>query len=302
MLREKIWMNGRYLDSAEGVINISTSTIHYGTSVFEGILCIMIKERGAIFRLQDHIDRLFESCAALNFKVTYSKEELCDVIINLVKIDGCSSCYIRPIIFSNTNYLNFKLKEDRLNVVILYKKFNNQIYQLQMRKKIKVIVSKRTRNLWTDNLAKVKISGKYMNSVMAKIEAKKDGCDDAILLSEGEIVSEATSSNIFIVRDGIVKTPPYSKALSGITQNSVMQIGRDLGFTVIEQDISLEELYSAEEVFLTNTAKGIISVSQVNSRRILDLSRRRITEVLRNKYIDIIKGKDQKYQEWLTYV
>ena len=302
MLREKIWMNGRYLDSAEGVINISTGTLHYGTSVFEGILCIMIKDRGAIFRLQDHIDRLFESAAALNLKVTYSKKELCDVIIKLVKIDGCSSCYIRPIIFKHTNYLDLELQKGRLNIAILYKKFNTQLYQLQMRRKIKVIVSKKIRNLWTDNLANVKISGKYMSSVMAKIEAKEDKCDDAILLGEGKMISEATSSNVFIVKDGIIKTPPHRNTLSGITQNSIMQIGRDLGFTVLEEDIRLDALYSADEVFLTNTAKGIISVSQINSRRILDLSRKRITEALRNKYIDIIKGKDSQYRKWLTYL
>lgn len=301
MMNGKIWMNGKYLNKNEGTINISTGALHYGTSIFEGILCIKIKNRCAIFCLQDHIDRLFESINVLNFKIQYSKEEICNAIINLVKVNRYSSCYIRPIIFKDTSYLDLESKKGRPIVAILCKRFNHNMFLLQMQKEVKVIVSKKTKNLWIDNLTKAKISGKYLNSVIAKKEAREKGFDDAILLNERGIVTEATSANIFFVKDETIKIPTRYNTLSGITQDSVIQIGRDLGYAVVEQDIKVDELYSADEIFLTNTAKGIISVSQVNSKKILDLSQKRITEVLRNKYINIIVGRDSAYQKWLTY-
>ena len=303
MLNEKIWMNGKYLDRDKGRINVSTAALHYGTSIFEGILCIATaSNRRAIFRLQEHIDRLFESGQVLDFEIAYSKEEFSNIIINLVKINKYNSCYIRPIIFQDIDYLNLGAQKENLNIAILCKKFNTLIYQLQMKKEVKVLISERVRNFWTNNLAKAKVSGKYLNSFIAKIEAREGRFDDAILLNEKGMVSEATASNIFIVKDGVIKTPRRNDTLNGITQNSVIEIARDIGYIVIEQDIKVDELYRADEIFLTNTARGIVSVYQVNSRKIIDSNQKCITTTLRGKYIDIIRGKDPKYHEWLTYI
>jgi len=303
MLNEKIWMNGRYLDRDDGIINVSTGALHYGTSIFEGILCIATEsKRSVIFRLQEHINRLFESAQVLGFKILYSKEELSNIIINLVKINKYNSCYIRPIIFQGIDYLNLGAKKENLNIAVLCKKFSALIYQLQMKKGVRVLISERTRNFWIDNLAKAKVSGKYLNSFIAKIEARKKRFDDAILLDEREMVSEATSSNIFIIKDGVIKTPSRKDTLNGITQSSVIEIGRNLGYNIVEEDIKVDELYRADEIFLTNTARGIISVYQVNSRKIIDSSQKYVTKTLRIKYIDIIRGKDSKYHDWLTYL
>lgn len=302
MLSEKIWLNGKYLDRSKGIVNISTEAFHYGTSVFEGILCIMTKYGSAIFRLKDHIDRMFESSLALDFKITYSKEELGNAVINLIKINKYDSCYIRPIIFKDIDYLELGSKKGGVSIAILCKRFSAQMYQLQMMKRLRLMVSEKTRNPWTGNLARAKISGKYLNSVIARIEARENRFDDAILLDAEGMVSEATSSNIFLVENRVVKTPSFKNTLKGITQDSVMQIGRDLGYIIIEQDMKIDELYSADEVFLTNTAQGIISISQINSEKIIDSSHKGVAKILRHRYINTIKGKDPRYQEWLTYL
>ena len=303
MLNEIIWMNGKYLDRGDGIINVSTGALHYGTSIFEGILCIATESRrSVIFRLQEHINRLFESAQVLDFKIPYSKEELSNIIINLVKINKYNSCYIRPIVFQDVDYLKLGTKKENLNIAVLCKKFSAILYQLQMKKGVRVLISERTRNFWIDNLAKAKGSGKYLNSFIAKIEARKKRFNDAILLNEREMVSEATSSNIFIIKDGVIKTPSRKNTLNGITQSSVIEIGRDLEYNVAEEDIKVDELYRADEIFLTNTARGIISVYQVNSRKIIDSSRKCLTKAIRSKYIDIIRGKDPKHHEWLIYI
>jgi len=304
MAEEKIWMCGEYLDKSKGTINISTSALHYGTSIFEGILCIMTggKNRSAIFRLYDHLERMFASAQVLNYKLPYSKEELGKAIINLIKINRFNSCYIRPIVFEDVDYLDFGRKKHNLNVVIMCKNFNHILYRWQMRKPSKVIISKNVTNSWPDILIKAKISGKYLNSIVAKRQAQDNGFNDAIILDSSGYVSEATSSNIFMVKDGVIKTPYRQHTLNGITQNSVIRIALDLGYSVSEENIKVSELLEADEVFLTNTALGIISVAQIDSRRIPVGSQKSPVKYLRSKYINIITGKDPKYPEWINYI
>ena len=296
MLKEKIWMNGKYIDKSEGVISVSIAALHYGTSIFEGILCIDSK----VFRLRDHIDRLFKSAEVLNYKIAYSKEELYSAIIELVRMNKYKSCYIRPLVFEDADFLDLRSK-GRLNSVILCKSFNTLMYAWQMKRKTNVMISKKTRSLWAAGLAHAKVSGKYLNSMIARIEARDAGFNDSILLDGAGRVSEATSSNVFIVKDEVIKTPQRSNTLNGITQDSVMRIGRDLGFTVIEKDIEPPELYNADEVFLTNTARGIVPVSQVDSKKILASNQKGIVKALSDRYIGIINGRDLEYQEWLSH-
>lgn len=293
---EKIWMNGKYLDKPDGIVNVSIAALHYGTSIFEGILCIDSK----VFRIQDHIDRLFESARVFDYRIGYSKEELYGAIIGLVKMNRYKSCYIRPIIFEDTDFLNMRSNKSCLNTIVLCKNFNASVYEWQMRKGVRVIISKKIRSLWATGLAQAKVSGKYLNSTIARIEARDNGANDAIFLDKEGKISEATSSNVFIAKNGILKTPCRANTLRGVTQDSIMRIGRDLGCSVIEQDMEPDDLYNADEVFLTNTARGVISVSQIDSKKIIDSTRKGMVKDLRARYIDIIKGKDLRYQEWLT--
>jgi len=164
------------------------------------------------------------------------------------------------------------------------------------------MISKTVRNLWPDVLIKAKISGKYLASVIARREAENNGFDDALLLDSPGNVSEATSSNIFIIKSGVIKTPRRENTLNGITQNSVMRIAKDFGYSVAEEDIKVEDLLDADEAFLTNTAAGIVPISSIDSKKVFERNKEGLVKILRDKYVNIITGKDPKYQEWLSYV
>ncbi len=304
MSKDRIWVNGEYLDKAEGVVSVSIAALHYGTSIFEGILCMEAGsgKRGAIFRLPEHLDRMLASAKALDYQVPFSKNELESAVSGLVKENRSNNVYIRPVIFENIDYLDFRLKKKNLNIVILGKNFNSAVYRWKMGHPRKVAISQTVTNAWPPVLVKAKISGKYLNSILARQEAVKKGFEDAIILDSQGCVSEATSANIFAVKDGVLKTPDRRNTLNGVTQNSVMRLAQDLGWTVIEDKIRPEELLEADEVFLTNTASGIVSVSQIDARRFSGRPEQSLVKELRNKYTEIITGKDAKYQEWLHFV
>lgn len=302
MSNQKIWMNGKYLDKSEGVTGLSTEALHYGTCVFEGVLCVKGKNGSAVFRLQDHINRMFRSIAPLNGILSYSEKEIGDAIMNLVKANKYDSCYIRPIVFKDADYLDFEPEGKRLNVAILCKRFKFWMYQHQMGRRIKAMVSKKIRSVWAEDLVDVKISGKYLNSLIAKKDAARAGFDDALFLDGNDMVSEGTSSNIFLVKGGVIKTPLCKNSLKGITQDSIMRIGKDLGYVTLRQDMTRNDLYDADELFFTSTARGIVSISHIDSKKIINPSKKEITSVLRARYIDTIRGKDSNYQEWLTLI
>jgi branched-chain amino acid aminotransferase len=176
------------------------------------------------------------------------------------------------------------------------------VYQLFMKKKVKVIVSRKVRNVWNGAIAQAKISGKYMLGTVAKMEAEDKGCLDAILLDNRNMVTEATSSNVFIVKDGALKTPGIDHALTGITRTSVIEIAKKMGIAVKEEDITCDELFDADEVFLSNTARGILSVSEIDAKTINNKSGKSPVDAIRDKYLDIIRGNDPDYKEWLTEV
>ena len=299
MKNTKIWVNGEYIDQVKGMVNVSLNTIHYGTSIFEGILCIGRARKRNIFRLWEHIERLYYSAKVLNFNLSYSKEEWYDAIEGLIKINDYSSCYIRPLIFMDASYLDLTPKK-KLSVIIMCKQLNTYLFLLQMRKKVKITVFENIQNTWKGALAKAKVSGKYINSVIANIEAKKKGFDDVILLNEHKKICEASSANVFVVKNGIIKTPFPDNILNGITRDSIIKIGQNLGYIFVEKDIEVDELYTADEIFLTSTARGVKLVSRVNSKKIVDSTKMKIGEVLQGKYIEIILGKDDKYDKWLS--
>lgn len=299
LMSEKFWINGEYSSKDEKPFSVSLSTIHYGLSAFEGILCVNGKQV-TIFRLQEHIERFFNSAAVLDLKLPYSRKEFANVIKDVIRINGHGSYYIRPIVFRNSEYLDLTTRNKQLFVAVLCKRFILMAFLLQMRRKLKVIISKNVRNVWGNYLTRAKLSGKYLISAVAKLEAEKSGSDDAILLDDRSMISEATTANIFIVKDGIIKIPFLNNSLNGITQDSVIRIAHDMGYKVIEADIDLDQLYNADEIFLTSTARGLTSISKVDDYSIGDKTK--IAEELRNRYIDIIKGSNSKYAEWLTII
>lgn len=299
MVSEKLWINGKNIDKDKATINIDFGVIHYGTAAFEGILCIKTGSKRIIFRLHDHISRLFSSADILDFHIPFSNEQISQAVIDLIEINKYASCYIRPIIFKKANYLNLISKDNDLMVVITCQKFNNFKFFLQMRRKARIMVSRQMIVSWLPKLAKAKLSGKYLNSAVALLEAKKNGFDDAIILNYEKKVSEATSSNIFVVKDKVIYIPQRTSSLNGIVQDSIMRICKDTGYIVIEEDMDEGKLYDADEIFLTSTARGIISVYRVDEKKITNVSGYNITKFLRDIYLDILTGKSSKYEEWL---
>lgn len=304
MSKEMIWVNGKYVEKGQGMINISTAALHYGTSVFEGILCMGTRpgNQSAIFRLPEHLDRMFKSAQVLNYRIPFSRDELQSAICGLIKLGQSSSSYIRPIIFEKTGYLDFAPKKNDLNIAILGKDFNSTLYRWKMRRPVKVSIAKNVTNSWPEILIKAKLSGKYLYSILARKLAGQNGFEDAIILDSRGYVSEATSANIFMVQGGVITTPHRKYTLNGVTQDSVIRIARDLGYPVAERDIQPQELLEAEEVFLTNTASGIISVAQIDAKQLPLRPPAGLVKHLRQKYIEIITGQDKKYQEWLNLI
>jgi len=304
MLKNTIWLNGKYLAGPEGKVSLASASLHYGTGVFEGILCVKSIPGGksAVFRLREHIGRLFGSARVLGYRVPYSAEELTGAITGLVKANKYGSCYIRPFVFGASDYLGLLPESRSVNTAVLCRSFNPVLYRMRMGAGLKVTVSKTIRNSYPDVLIKAKASGKYLNGVLAKSEAAKKGFDDALLLDRKGNVSEATSSNIFIVKGWDISTPSSKGVLSGITRDSVIRISGELGFKVSEKEISPEELFGADEVFLTGTALGIVRVCRADARKYPDLGSRSPVKRLRRRYLDILEGKAPEYREWLTCV
>jgi len=297
----KAWVNGKIVDSFDSFFSLGA--LHYGAVVFDGILCIAKAQKHCfLFRLYEHINRIFYSAQVLGLKIPYSKDEFAKAVIDLIKYSGCSSYYIRPLVFSNKFYTNIlpKNKKESVNVVILYKKFNFWKFVFQMKIKLKVMISRKIINIWTGELALAKISGKYLSYLMALVEAKENNFDDAIILDEKQKISEASTSNIFIVKNNVIKTPLCKNILPGVTRASVIEIAKKIGYQVYEGNISAEELFNSDEIFFTNTARGIISTFQIEKSN--KIKQDKITRLIREKYLDIIRGRDSEYFKWLTPV
>jgi len=305
MGKEKFWFDGKISNNTKDLGNFSLGALHYGTAVFDGILCIRReKNKGChLFRLSDHINRLFYSAKIIGQKIPYNKNQFSATIIDLIKSNSYGSYYIRPLIFGKNVYTKIlpKGKKERdVNVIILCKKINFWRFMLHMNQKIKVAISRKVRNSWEGELAQAKISGKYLNSFIALEESKQRGFSDAIILDRRGMVSEASCSNIFTVKKGKLKTPDAKNILPGVTRNSVIEIAREEGYHVDESKVSVEELVDADEIFLCNTAQGIISVSQIEGMS--KSYQCKTTKLVREKYVDIIKGKKSQYKKWLTLI
>jgi len=302
MSSEKVWVNGEYIDKANAIVNINLGALHYGTAVFEGISCVGKKGKNAIFRLREHLVRLLESAGLLGLKVHYSIEQLSGAIIGLVKMNNYNSCYIRPVIFSNADYLHLTPDDNRITVAILCEPFYFYQFLLHMRRKIKVGISYAAVVQHDERLLKAKLSGRYLQNALAFAEARKSRFDDAVLLNTAREVTETTAANIFVIQNGAIKLPMRRNTINGIVQDSIIRIAEDIGYCVTEEKISLNALHNADEIFLTSTAKGIVTVGQVGPKKIEDVSDFSIADKLRKIYVDIITGRSSRYNHWLTYI
>jgi len=299
MTTKKIWANGRFVDRGAATIPISTGALHYGTCAFEGVLCVDSGNgRSSIFRLGDHIERLFESASSVRIDVPYSKSEVAKAVVDTVKANKLKSCYIRPIVFKSADYTELD-KKSPVRCFIDFKKINKWLFFLKMRRGVKVDFAADLKVLQNDDMSGAKVSGRYLKNAVAYAMAKESGYDDAIMLSTRGDVLESSSSNVFIVRGRKMSTPANRSMLEGVTRNTVMELARDLGYAVKEGAIAKKELLSADEVFLTSTAKGIMSVSRVHNKSVRST---KVAEALRKAYIDALSDPSVEHSDWRTVV
>jgi branched-chain amino acid aminotransferase len=298
---EKIWMDGTLVPWDEANIHVLTHSLHYGSGVFEGIRTYAAADGPAVFRLTDHIQRMLDSAKLIMMEIPYSREELVEACKLTVRVNGLESCYVRPIAFLGYGEIGLNPLPCHVNVAIAVWPWGSYLGEESLEAGVRVKVSSWRRMDPNVNPVAAKGTGIYINSSLAKVEAVQSGFDEAILLNTQGFVAECTGENVFIVKNGVVITPPLSSgALGGITRDSIMTIARDLGYRVEEQQLLRHDLYLADEAFLTGTAAEVVPIRSVDDRVIG--TRGEITTKLQEAYFAAVRGRVERYKDWLEYV
>ena len=299
-----IWMNGRFVPQAEATASVLSHALHYGTSAFEGIRAYATERGPAVFRLREHVERLFASAKAIFLEIPYTKEEIERAILETIKKNGWKSCYIRPLAWYGDNSLGVNpLPNNPAQVMIATWEWGAYLGEEAIRKGARLITSSWRRFPGDVMPGKAKVGGNYVNSALAKMEALKAGADEAILLDAQGFVAEGSGENLFFVQDGVIYAVETSVTLPGITRDAVIRIARDLGYRVeIAHRVTRDVLYAADEVFMTGTAAEVTPVSYIDWRPIGTGQAGEITMRLRQVYLEAATGKRPEYADWLTYV
>ena len=298
----KIWFNGQLIEWRDAKTHVLTHTLHYGMGVFEGVRAYETAEGPAIFRLQEHTKRLFNSAKILGMKLPYTQDEINQAHIDVVKANNLHSCYFRPMAYYGAAKLGVAPQADDVQVIWAAWPWGAYLGEEGMKRGIRVRVSSFTRHHPNIHMIKAKANGNYLNSILANTEATRDGYDEAILLDAQGYVAEGSGENIFVVNEGKLYTPALDVALDGITRKSVIAIAEEMGLPVIEKRITRDELYAADEVFFTGTAAEVTPIREIDNREIGIGERGPITTEIQQRYFDIVEGKNPAYRHWLTYV
>ncbi len=299
---EKIWMDGKIVNWDDANVHILTHTLHYGLGVFEGIRCYHTDKGPAVFRLQDHIERLFNSAHIFQMEIPFSQEELENAVLETVRVNKLDACYIRPLVYIGEGAMGLHPKGNPVRVSIAVWPWGSYLGEEGIEKGIKVKTSSFLRNHVNSNMARGKVCGYYVTSQMAKREALSMGYDEALLLDADGFVSEGAGENIFTVKKGVLKTTPLTSILEGITRESIMTIAEDEGITVREDRFTRDELYISDEAFFTGTAAEITPIRQLDGRNIGAGTRGVITAKLQKIFFDSVYGRVEKYDNWNTYL
>jgi len=298
-----IWMDGEMVPWREAKIHVLTHTLHYGLGVFEGLRAYKTERGVAIFRLQAHTDRLFRSAHILDMKIPFDKatvNEVCQAVIRDNKLT--EGCYIRPMCFYGSEGMGIRASNLKVHMMVAAWQWPAYLGDEGLEKGIKVRVSSYARHYVNSAMCKAKANGNYINSTIALHEAVRDGYDEALLLDPDGYVAEGTGENLFLVRNGVLYTPALTSALEGITRDAIMQFIRDLGWQVVEKNITRDEVYVADEAFFTGTAAEVTPIRELDGRIIGEGRRGPVTEQLQGLYFDQVYGRRDVYNEWLTYV
>lgn len=301
--RNIIWIDGLLYESQNAKIHILTHSLHYGTAVFEGIRCYKTQKGLAVFRLDDHLKRLFESAKIYFMNIEYSKKELEDAIINTIKKNGIDECYIRPLVYFGHGKMGVYPLNNKVSVSIAVWKWDEYIKKENDEQGIRLMVSGWMRIDGRTMPVHAKATANYANSALARIEAIKSGFDEAILLNTSGKVVEASAENIFMVKNKTLITPPVSSgSLEGITRDTVLVLAREDNILTEIRDISKDELYLADEIFLTGTAAEIKSVGEIDNRMIGNGKTGTITKRMKRLFEKTIRGNHKYSEKWLKYI
>lgn len=295
-----IWMDGELVPHNEATVHFLSPALHYGLAAFEGIRCYESDQGPAVFRLQEHLERFMDSAlifGILDFPYTFG--ELRRAVHDVISANKLKSCYIRPLIYMADGPLGLNLDEMEPAVGIAVWEWGTFLGEEALEKGARLQVSSFTRHHPNVSMTKAKISGNYANSVMAKTLAARAGFDEAVMLDPSGFVAECTGENIFLVRDSTIYTPPRATILEGITRASIITIARDLGYEVIEETISRDQLYIADEIFLSGTAAECVAVSEIDYRPIGSGSMGQITREIQQSFFETVRGTGPRSDEWL---
>lgn len=295
-----IWLDGEMVDWREAKVHVLTHTLHYGMGVFEGVRAYQTDQGPAIFRLQEHTDRLFNSAKILDMNIPFSKEELNYAQIQAVKQNNLNSAYLRPMCFYGSEGMGLRADNLKTHVMVAAWAWGAYLGEDGLNKGIRIKTSSFTRHHVNVTMCKAKANGNYMNSMMALQEALRDGYDEAMLLDVDGFVAEGSGENIFLVRNGTIYTPDLTSALDGITRNTIFVLAKECGYEIVEKRITRDEVYIADEVFFTGSAAEVTPVREVDNRTIGNGGRGPITEQLQTMYFDVVHGRTDAHKEWLT--
>ena len=301
-LKGKIWMDGDLLEWSDAKIHVLTHTLHYGTGVFEGVRAYETSAGPAIFRLNDHTERLFNSADLIGMSIPYSPEELNDAQANIVRENKLSNAYIRPMCFYGSEGMGLRADNLKVHVCIAAWDWGSYLGDDKITNGIKVKVTDFPKRCEKSMLHKAKASGNYLYSMLALKDALNSGFDEALILDVDNNVNEGSGENFFMVKDDILYTPRDHTVLNGITRQTIIDVSKDLDLEVFERDISVDDVKAADEAFFTGTAAEVTPVVQVDQSKIGDGMTGKITRKVQKEYFDLIRGKNTKYDHWLTRV
>ncbi|MDA8374532.1 MAG: branched-chain amino acid transaminase [Actinomycetota bacterium] len=298
-----IWMDGELVPWDQANVHVLTHGLHYGSGVFEGIRAYKTSNGTAVFRLKDHVDRLYDSAHIFMIDIPFPKETIAEAIRSVVRENGLEECYIRPIVFLGYGEMGLNPLACKASVAVAAWKWGTYLGEEGLAKGIRMKISSWVRHNPNSLPPAAKGTGMYMNSSMAKVEAVKAGYDEAILLSQQGYVSECTGENLFVVRKGRMLTPPTSAgALEGITQSSIMALASDLGYKVETENILRSDLYTADEIFLCGTAAEVTPATSVDDRVVGDGKPGSVTKAIQQAYFSAVHGEDPHHLDWLDNV
>jgi len=297
-----IWMDGEWVDWRDAKVHVLTHTLHYGMGVFEGTRAYETNEGTAIFRLQDHTDRLFRSAHILNMQIPFDKATLNQVQREAVAKNKLKSAYLRPMCFYGSEGMGIRADSLKVHVMVAAWEWGKYLGEDGIEKGIRIRTSSYIRNHVNSVMCKAKANGNYMNSILALQEAISCGYDEAMLLDHEGYVAEGSGENIFLVRNGKLITPDLTSALEGITRETIFQLAEECNLEVVEKRITRDEVYIADEAFFTGTAAEVTPIREVDDRTIGNGGRGPITERLQTMYFDAVQGRSAQHSDWLTYV